>query len=32
MKLFKSLPFKLLLFVSVNGWQLVFSTLVRSVN
>lgn len=25
-------PFKLLLFVSVNGWQVLFSTLVQSVN
>ena len=25
-----SLPFKLLLFVSVNGWELLFSTLVKS--
>ncbi len=27
-----STPFKLLLFVSVNGWQVLFSTLVQSVN
>jgi flagellar biosynthetic protein FliP len=27
-----SAPFKLLLFVSVNGWQLMFSTLIQSVN
>ncbi|MCI8869065.1 MAG: flagellar type III secretion system pore protein FliP [Lawsonibacter sp.] len=27
-----STPFKLLLFVSVNGWQLIFSALVQSVN
>ena len=27
-----STPFKLLLFVSVNGWELMFSTLIRSVN
>ncbi len=27
-----STPFKLLLFVSVNGWQLLFSSLVQSVN
>ena len=27
-----SAPFKLLLFVSVNGWQVLFSTLVQSVN
>ena len=27
-----STPFKLLLFVSVNGWELMFSSLVRSVN
>ena len=27
-----SAPFKLLLFISVNGWDLMFSTLVRSVN
>ena len=27
-----STPFKLLLFVSVNGWQLLFSTLVQGVN
>lgn len=27
-----SLPFKILLFVSINGWQLLFSTLVRSFN
>lgn len=26
-----STPFKLLLFISINGWELVFSTLVRSV-
>ena len=25
-----SLPFKLLLFVTVDGWQLLFSTLVQS--
>ena len=27
-----SLPFKILLFVTVNGWQLLFSTLVYSFN
>ena len=27
-----SLPFKLLLFITVNGWELLFSTLVRSFN
>lgn len=27
-----STPFKLLLFVSLNGWQLLFSTLIQSVN
>ena len=27
-----STPFKLLLFVSVNGWELMFSTLIQSVN
>ncbi|MBS4959360.1 MAG: flagellar type III secretion system pore protein FliP [Clostridiales bacterium] len=27
-----SLPFKLLLFITVNGWQLLFSTLVQSFN
>ena len=27
-----STPFKLLLFISVNGWDLMFSTLVQSVN
>lgn len=27
-----SAPFKLLLFISVNGWELMFSTLVRTVN
>ena len=27
-----SSPFKLLLFISVNGWELMFSTLVRSIN
>ena len=27
-----STPFKLMLFVSVNGWQVLFSTLVQSVN
>lgn len=27
-----SLPFKILLFVSVNGWELLFSTLVQSFN
>ncbi len=27
-----SMPFKLLLFISLNGWELLFSTLVRSVN
>ncbi len=27
-----SAPFKLLLFISVNGWDLMFSTLIRSVN
>ena len=27
-----SAPFKLLLFISVNGWELMFSTLVRSFN
>jgi flagellar biosynthetic protein FliP len=27
-----SAPFKLLLFISLNGWQLLFSTLVQSVN
>ena len=27
-----STPFKLLLFVSVNGWELMFSTLIRSVH
>ena len=25
-----SLPFKLLLFVTVNGWELLFSSIVRS--
>jgi flagellar biosynthesis protein FliP len=25
-----SLPFKLLLFVTVDGWELLFSTIVRS--
>ena len=27
-----SSPFKLLLFISVNGWDLIFSTLIRSIN
>lgn len=27
-----SMPFKLLLFISVDGWQLLFSTLIRSFN
>ena len=27
-----SLPFKLLLFITVNGWELLFTTLVRSFN
>ena len=27
-----SAPFKLLLFISVNGWELMFSTLIRGVN
>lgn len=27
-----SMPFKLLLFISLNGWELLFSTLVRSIN
>ena len=27
-----SLPFKLLLFVTVDGWQLMFSTIVRGFN
>ena len=27
-----SLPFKLLLFVTVNGWELLFSTIVNSFN
>ena len=27
-----SSPFKLLLFISVNGWELLFSTLVKSIN
>jgi flagellar biosynthetic protein FliP len=27
-----SSPFKLLLFVTVNGWELMFSTLVQSVH
>lgn len=27
-----SSPFKLLLFISVNGWELMFSTLIRSIN
>ena len=27
-----SSPFKLLLFISVNGWDLMFSTLIRSIN
>ena len=27
-----SLPFKLLLFVAVDGWQLLFSTIVQSFN
>ena len=26
-----STPFKLLLFISINGWELVFSTLVQTV-
>jgi flagellar biosynthetic protein FliP len=26
-----SAPFKLLLFISMNGWQLLFSTLIQSV-
>ena len=26
-----STPFKLLLFISVNGWELLFSTLVRGI-
>ena len=27
-----SMPFKLLLFISLNGWELLFSTLVRGFN
>ena len=27
-----STPFKLLLFISINGWELVFSTLIRTFN
>ncbi len=27
-----SAPFKLLLFISVNGWELMFSTLIRGVH
>ncbi len=27
-----SLPFKLLLFVTVNGWELIFSSIVKSFN
>ena len=27
-----STPFKLLLFISINGWQMVFSTLVQTFN
>ena len=27
-----STPFKLLLFISVNGWELLFSTLVQGIN
>lgn len=27
-----SMPFKLLLFISINGWQLLFSTLIQSFN
>ena len=29
-KILNSLPFKLLLFIALNGWELLFSTLVQS--